>query len=101
MAAESSVEVRLLFEMLIRAMVDKPQDVSVLASPRDTGEILLKVSAAPRDIGKLIGRQGRTSRALRGVLSTISMAQRQRFLLDLDGASHALPSAGHLDFKSE
>lgn len=85
MATESPAEVRLLFEMLIRAMVDKPEDVSVLALPRDTGEVLLKVSAAPGDIGKLIGRQGRTSRALRGVLSTISMAQRQRFLLDLDG----------------
>jgi predicted RNA-binding protein YlqC (UPF0109 family) len=87
MASESSAEVCLLFNKLVRAMVDEPESVSVSATAMPDRTVVLKVKASPSDVGKLIGLGGRTSRSLRTILSTISKAQNQRFLLDINGDS--------------
>jgi predicted RNA-binding protein YlqC (UPF0109 family) len=84
MAAESHAEVCFMLNLLIRAMVDSPDAVSVTASLEASGKVMLKAEVAPRDVGKLIGLQGRTSRSLRVILATISKAQHQQYLLDID-----------------
>ena len=58
-------------EHLITNIVDFPDDVSVKSHENPRGE-LLRVRVNPEDIGRVIGRNGRTARALRTVISAVS-----------------------------
>lgn len=58
-------------EYLVRGIVDNPDDVRVTAKPMRRGE-LLEVRVNPNDLGRVIGRAGRTARALRTVVGAIS-----------------------------
>lgn len=52
---------------LVKLMVDRPDDVQV-DEIRDDAGVKLDLTVAEEDLGKVIGRQGRTARALRCVL---------------------------------
>jgi predicted RNA-binding protein YlqC (UPF0109 family) len=53
---------------LVQLMVDEPDEVVLDAIPgRDS--TLFELQVAPDDLGKVIGRQGRTARSLRSLLS--------------------------------
>jgi predicted RNA-binding protein YlqC (UPF0109 family) len=67
---------------LARALVDKPEDVSVEAISDGDGTIL-RLRVAQSDVGKVIGKQGRTARSMRTVLSAASMKLKRRFSLDI------------------
>ncbi len=56
-----------LLEFLARELVDDPDAVEVAESHDDRGT-LLSLRVAPDDMGKVIGRGGRTARALRTVI---------------------------------
>jgi predicted RNA-binding protein YlqC (UPF0109 family) len=73
---------------IARALVDTPESVSVEAFAEGDGTVL-RLRVAPSDVGKVIGKQGRTARSLRTILSAASMKQRHRFSLDIaeDNAS--------------
>lgn len=58
-------------EHLVRGVVDNPDDVTVTSRSLRRGE-LLEVRVNPDDLGRVIGRQGRTARALRTVISALS-----------------------------
>ncbi|HLV03363.1 RNA-binding protein [uncultured Georgenia sp.] len=58
-------------EHLVRGVVDHPDDVTVTSRSLRRGE-LLEVRVNPDDLGRVIGRQGRTARALRTVISALS-----------------------------
>ncbi len=58
-------------EHLVRGIVDNPDDVSVAAARQRRGQ-LLKVHVNPEDLGRVIGRGGRTARALRTVVAAIN-----------------------------
>ncbi|MEE6280332.1 RNA-binding protein [Georgenia sunbinii] len=58
-------------EHLVRGVVDSPDDVTVTSRSLRRGE-LLEVRVNPDDLGRVIGRQGRTARALRTVVSALS-----------------------------
>ena len=73
--------VRLVTEVA-RSLVDTPESVSVEAIPDGEGT-LLRLKVAPPDLGKVIGRQGRTARSLRTILSAASMKLKHRFSLDI------------------
>jgi len=58
-----------LIETIVKGIVNKPEEVSVTEIRGDKTTIYeLKVSS--EDLGKVIGRQGRTARAIRSVLSS-------------------------------
>lgn len=57
------------FKELVQLLVDQPDDVEVTEIPGRRANIL-ELSVAPDDLGKVIGRQGRTARALRTLLET-------------------------------
>jgi uncharacterized protein len=61
-------DLRADLEAVVRGLVDHPEAVSV-AEFRSPEEILFEVSVGQGDVGKVIGRQGRTIRALRTVLA--------------------------------
>jgi len=58
-------------EHLVRGIVDHPEDVRVSSSSLRRGE-LLEVRVHPEDLGRVIGRAGRTARALRTVVGALS-----------------------------
>jgi len=73
---------RTLIEMIAKALVDKPEDVEVTeVDGEQTTVIELKV--AKEDLGKVIGKQGRTARALRTILSAASTKIRKRSVLEI------------------
>jgi predicted RNA-binding protein YlqC (UPF0109 family) len=67
---------------LARALVDKPEEVSV-ETIQDGDATLLRLHVAQSDVGKVIGKQGRTARSIRTVLSAASMKLKRRFSLDI------------------
>ena len=70
------------FEELARLLVDQPEEVEVTEIPgrRDS---MLELKVAPDDLGKVIGRQGRTARALRTLLETREERRGVRYELDI------------------
>ncbi|HUO16446.1 MAG TPA: KH domain-containing protein [Verrucomicrobiae bacterium] len=68
-----------LVELVAKSLVDKPEDVFVELF--DDGVIELEV--AEEDVGKVIGRQGRTARALRSLLSAAGHRAHKRYQLEI------------------
>ena len=58
-------------EHLVRGIVDNPDDVEVSSRVNRRGE-LLEVGVNPEDLGRVIGRNGRTAKALRSVINGLS-----------------------------
>ena len=72
-------------EHLVRGIVDHPDDVQVDSRSLRRGE-LLEVRVHADDLGRVIGRGGRTARALRTVMSALSAQGSVRVdVLGLDG----------------
>ena len=69
-------------EMIVKALVDEVDAVDVRATERE-GATLIEVRVAPGDMGKVIGRQGRTIRALRSLAYAVSLKKRHRFILEI------------------
>jgi predicted RNA-binding protein YlqC (UPF0109 family) len=71
-----------LVEYIAKALVDYPEAVTVNEiEGEQTSVIELKV--AKDDLGKVIGRQGRTARAMRTILSAASTKLRKRSVLEI------------------
>ena len=71
-----------LIEYIAKLLVDNPEEVSVTElEGEQTSVIELKV--AKEDLGKVIGKQGRTARAMRTILSAASMKLKKRSVLEI------------------
>jgi uncharacterized protein len=70
-----------VIETIAKALVDSPDEVTVREIDGDTTVIELKV--APGDLGKVIGKQGRTARAMRTLLRAAGMKLKKRFVLEI------------------
>ncbi len=71
-----------LVEMIAKALVDSPDEVAVneVAGEQTT---VLELKVAQSDLGKVIGKQGRTARAMRTLLGAAGMKLRKRFVLEI------------------
>jgi uncharacterized protein len=71
-----------LIELIAKALVDNPDEVSVTELE---GEItsVLELRVAKTDLGKVIGKQGRTARAMRTILSAASTKVKKRSVLEI------------------
>ena len=71
-----------LIAYIAKALVDKPEEVIVTEiEGEQTSVIELKV--AKEDLGKVIGKQGRTARAMRTILSASSTKLHKRSVLEI------------------
>ena len=71
-----------LIAYIAKALVDKPEEVAVTEiEGEQTSVIELKV--AKEDLGKVIGKQGRTARAMRTILSAASTKIKKRSVLEI------------------
>jgi predicted RNA-binding protein YlqC (UPF0109 family) len=80
--SENSGEARALIEQIARLLVDEPGQVSVEQVEEDDATVF-ELTVAERDLGKVIGKQGRTARALRNVLGVVGMKSQKRFVLEI------------------
>ena len=71
-----------LVEFVAKSLVDNADAVRIRAHERDQSTIL-ELEVAPDDLGKVIGRQGRTARAMRTLLAAAGQKQRRRYILDI------------------
>ena len=71
-----------LIEFVARSLVDDPNAVEVHTVEREQATIL-ELEVAPPDLGKVIGRQGRTARAIRALLAAAGQKTRRRYSLDI------------------
>ena len=69
-------------EMIVKALVDETDAVDVREIERD-GTTRFEVRVAQSDMGKVIGKQGRTVRALRSLVYAAGLKKHRRFVLDV------------------
>jgi predicted RNA-binding protein YlqC (UPF0109 family) len=73
-------------EHLVKGIVDHPEDVQVDSSSTARGEVL-EVHVHPEDLGRVIGRSGRTAKALRALVTALADGRRVRVdVVDTDAA---------------
>ena len=79
---ENGGSMRELIEVVAKALVDFPEQVvvNVVEGQQTT---VLELRVAPADLGKVIGKQGRTARAVRTILGAAGMKLRKRFVLEI------------------
>ncbi|HOC41775.1 MAG TPA: KH domain-containing protein [Thermoanaerobaculales bacterium] len=71
-----------LLEEIAKALVDHPEDVRVTEVEGEQTTVL-ELRVRNEDLGKVIGRQGRTARAIRTLLAAAGMKVQKRFVLEI------------------
>ncbi|MCP4681516.1 MAG: KH domain-containing protein [Desulfobacterales bacterium] len=71
-----------LIEYIAKSLVDKPDEVSVVEVEGEQTSVL-ELKVAKEDLGKVIGKQGRTARAMRTILSAASTKIKKRSVLEI------------------
>ena len=79
---ENIGDARALIEQIARLLVDEPGQVSIEQVEEDDATVF-ELTVAERDLGKVIGKQGRTARALRNLLGTVGVKSGKRFVLEI------------------
>lgn len=82
MSADGAGPLRAVVEVIVKALVDKPDSVRVNETER-RGMTVLELTTAPGDMGKIIGRQGRTAAALRTLVALTAEKHGKRAQLDI------------------
>ena len=71
-----------LIEYIAKALVDNPGQVQVSEVVGDQTSVL-ELKVAKEDLGKVIGKQGRSARAMRTILSAASTKLKKRTVLEI------------------
>lgn len=71
-----------LIEQIAKALVDKPEEVSV-AEVAGEKTVVFELRVATNDIGKVIGKQGRTAHAIRTIISAAGSKLGKRCVIEI------------------
>ena len=71
-----------LVEYIAKSLVDSPEQVEVREAEGEQGAVL-ELSVSKEDLGKIIGKQGRTARAIRTLLGAVSAKTKKRVVLEI------------------
>ena len=80
--SEQNADVRALIEQITKSLVDAPQNV-IAEQFEEDGETVIELEVDPNDMGRVIGRHGRTVRALRTLLSATGIRSNKRYVLEI------------------
>ncbi len=69
-------------DMIAKALVDQPEAV-IVTEVEGEQTTVLELKVAQEDIGKVIGKKGRTARAIRTLLNAAGMKLNKRFVLEI------------------
>ena len=67
---------------IAKSLVDSPDQVEVRETEGEQGPVL-ELSVSKEDLGKIIGKQGRTARAIRTLLGAVSAKTKKRIVLEI------------------
>lgn len=84
-------------EYVVKALVDKPENVSVVRTVDEMG-VLLTLSVDQEDMGKIIGREGNTAKAIRTLLRVVGMKNNARVNLKINEPDNMRNSAPERSF---
>jgi predicted RNA-binding protein YlqC (UPF0109 family) len=70
-------------ELIVKHLVREAESVDVREVERDRSTSVIEIRVAQTDVGKIIGRQGRTVKALRSLLHAAGEKQRKRYILEI------------------
>ena len=73
---------RELIEFIAGKLVDQPEQITV-TQQEDDEQITFELRVAQEDLGKVIGKQGRTARAMRAVLAVSLTGDNRRTRLEI------------------
>ena len=71
-----------LIVCIAKSLVDQPDEVNVTLTEEDD-TVTIELGVAPEDLGKVIGKQGRTARAMRSLLSAAAARFDKRSRLEI------------------
>jgi len=71
-----------LLELIARSLVDQPNEV-VVREIEGEQTTVLELTVAAEDLGKVIGKQGRTARAIRTIVASAGMKLRKRIVFEI------------------
>ena len=72
-----------LVEVIAKALVDNPDQVTVTETVEDDGTIVLALNVAKEDMGKVIGKKGRIAKSIRTVVKTVAIKEDKRVVVDI------------------
>mgnify|MGYP000930808385 CR=1 FL=1 len=70
-------------DFVIKALVENPQDVKITRTVDEMG-VLMTLDVNPADMGKIIGREGNTAKAIRTLLRVVGMKNNARVNLKIN-----------------
>ena len=75
-------QLREFVEFMAKSIVDNPEEVQVaeVAGEKTT---VIELRVASEDLGKVIGKQGRTAKAIRSILSAAAAKMKKRAVLEI------------------
>jgi predicted RNA-binding protein YlqC (UPF0109 family) len=79
---EPTADLRGLIEHVAKALVDAPAEVSV-DQIEEERETVLELTVAEEEVGRIVGKHGRTARALRNLLSAASAKTGKTYALEI------------------
>jgi predicted RNA-binding protein YlqC (UPF0109 family) len=71
-----------LIEYIAKSLVDNPDSVKVTEVEGERTSVI-ELSVVKEDLGKVIGKQGKTARAMRTILSAASTKEKKRTILEI------------------
>lgn len=71
-----------LVEYIVKALVDKPDQVEIMEASGETVTII-EVKAAPEDVGKVIGREGRIANSIRTIVKAAAAKQQKKVTVEI------------------
>lgn len=80
--SEGKPDMVALMELVAKAIVEKPEEVTVEAF-EENGQTVLELIVAEDDLGRVIGRNGRTARTLRTIMNSAAQRTRKRYQLEI------------------
>jgi hypothetical protein len=72
-----------LIEFIAKSLVENPDAVVISEEEGEEGSILIKLAAAQEDMGRIIGKQGRTAKAMRTLLNAKATRENKRATLQI------------------
>ncbi len=72
-----------LIEFIAKSLVENPDAVVISEEEGEDGTILVKLAAAQEDMGRIIGKQGRTAKAMRTLLNAKATRENKRATLQI------------------
>lgn len=74
---------RELVKTIVEPLVEKPEEIDIRAVEGEDGATVLELRVNESDLGKVIGKQGRTAKAIRTILNAASVKKGKKVMLEI------------------